>query len=143
MQLLQRKAAIKRKQKPYPYEIRAVFHLGIKEFKRFHGKRPQALPAEEIMLTERSICRRYFSRMTLFTLTLQSSAIFQIQKQCPREGSERHAGLDSTCGLATGCRPDTRKVRPTLTGNLFGQQRGPGPDSTCSFTALRECFLTR
>lgn len=32
--------------------------------------------------------------MTLFTLTLQSSAIFQIQKECPREGSERHAGLD-------------------------------------------------
>lgn len=44
------------------------------------------------MLTERdSISRRYFTRITLFTLTLQNSDIFQIQKGHPREGSECQA----------------------------------------------------
>lgn len=55
------------------------------ELKRFHRKSLQAFHAERIvMFTARdAISGRYFPTITLFTLTLQISDVFQLQKGHP------------------------------------------------------------
>lgn len=70
MQLLERKAATRRKQELYSHTIRTHFYFRIIKVNIFHGKKKtknQALHAEKVLFILRNpITRKTFFRMTFF-----------------------------------------------------------------------------
>lgn len=136
LQFLQRKAATRRKEKPYSYNIRISFHFRMWELKRFHRKSMQAFHAERIvMFTARdAISGRYFPTITLFTLTLQISDVFQLQKGHPGGGSEcraRHI-LPGTWPQDADLRPERQGQSSLGNFSTSSVELGPGWICWCS-----------